>query len=133
MTRSKHVFRILFGVIFIAAGTLHFLRPEIYLGIMPPFLPAPLFLVYVSGVLEVLGGVGLLIPRTVRPAAWGLAGLLVAFLSVHVYMLIDPAAVGVAEVPPALLWGRLALQFVLVWWLLAAGSLFSKQRGRTTR
>lgn len=117
MRDAKRVHRRVFGALFIAAGTLHFLVPSFYLRIMPPFLPAPLELVYLSGVLEILGGVGLFLPRFQRAAAWGLALLLLAFLPVHVFMLLEPAAVGVEQVAPVLLWLRLAFQFALIGWI----------------
>lgn len=64
--------RVLLGIIFIVAGALHFAIPAAYLKIMPPFLPAPLALVYISGGCEMLGGIGLLNPATRHFAAWGL-------------------------------------------------------------
>ena len=102
------------GVVFIGAGLLHFVRPAPYVTIMPPYFPAPLFWVLLSGMLEVLGGVGLLWRRLRRRTAYALALLLVAFLPVHLHMLLYPAEVGVAGVAPYLLFWRLALQFVLV-------------------
>lgn len=103
-----------FGVVFIGAGLLHFVRPAPYVTIMPPYFPAPLFWVLLSGVLEVLGGMGLLWRRFRRCAAYALALLMAAFLPVHLHMLLDPAEVGVAGVAPYLLFWRLALQFVLI-------------------
>jgi uncharacterized membrane protein len=54
------------GAVFILAGLNHFLRPKLYTQIMPPYLLPGLHLelVYLSGVLEVLGGAGLLVPTT---------------------------------------------------------------------
>ncbi len=114
MRRAKNVLRVLFGLVFIVAGILHFIAPDVYLRIMPPFFPAPLFWVLLSGGLELLGGVGLLLRRFRRGAAYGLALLMVAFFPVHVYMLLYPAEVGVAALAPSLLFWRLALQFVLI-------------------
>lgn len=103
-----------FGVVFIVLGALHFVRPGFYVPIMPPYFAVPLFWVLLSGVLEILGGVGLLLEVWRRRAAYALALLMVAFFPVHVHMLVDPASVGVAEVAPVLLFWRLALQFVLI-------------------
>ncbi len=114
MRRAKNVLRVLFGLVFIVAGILHFIAPDVYLRIMPPFFPLPLFWVLLSGGLELLGGVGLLLRRFRRRAAYGLALLMVAFFPVHVYMLFYPAEVGAAAIAPSLLFWRLALQFVLV-------------------
>ncbi len=103
-----------FGVVFIALGALHFVRPGVYIFVMPPYFAVPLFWVLLSGVCEILGGVGLLLKPWRRLAAYALALLMVAFFPVHVQMLIDPASVGVASIAPVLLFWRLALQFVLI-------------------
>ncbi len=108
------ILRIVVGLIFVGAGTLHFVRPGLYVQIIPPGFAAPLFWVLLSGLLEILGGVGLTLRRFQRWAAYGLALLMVAFMPVHLNMLLDPASVGVQGFSAHLLFWRLALQFVLV-------------------
>ncbi len=102
------------GLLFIVLGLNHFIRPDFYTAIMPPYFPAPLFWVLLSGVLEILGGLGLLVGRFRRSAAYGLALLMIAFFPVHVHMLFWPTQVGVADLSPYLLFWRFALQFVLI-------------------
>ena len=58
------IFRVLLAVFFIAAGANHFRTPDLYLGMMPPWLPRPLVLVRISGVAEILGGIGVLATAT---------------------------------------------------------------------
>jgi len=113
--------RTLLGLLFIVAGTLHFAMSGVYLKIMPPCLPRPLTLVYVSGAAEVLGGVGLFVPRVRRVASRGLAALLVAVWPANVYM-------AVAHLPaPGIFgeswaqWARLPLQAPLIWWAWRCG------------
>jgi len=48
---------------YVIAGILHFIVPELYVQIIPPVLPAPLALVYLSGVAEIAVGIGVLIPN----------------------------------------------------------------------
>jgi uncharacterized membrane protein len=60
------------AILYVAAGTLHFLKPEAYLRIMPPYLPWHLPLVFISGGFEILGGLALLVPQARRTAARGL-------------------------------------------------------------
>ncbi|CAA9559762.1 MAG: hypothetical protein AVDCRST_MAG86-681 [uncultured Truepera sp.] len=110
----KQPVRIVVGLLFIVLGALHFVRPGFYTPIMPPYFPAPLFWVLLSGVLEVLGGLGLPLRRFRRRAAYGLALLMVAFLPVHLHMLFCPADVGAEAIAPFLLFWRLAFQFVLI-------------------
>ncbi len=105
------------SVFFIVAGANHFVSPQIYLKIMPDYLPWPLTLVYVSGFFEVLGGVGLAMPRLRRAAGWGVIALLVAVFPANVDMLIH--ADQFPAIPPWALVSRLPLQGVLmawVWW-----------------
>jgi uncharacterized membrane protein len=103
---------------FVTAGSLHFIRPEPYVRIMPPYLPWHRQLVALSGFFEILGGLGLLIPLLRRAAAWSLVALLVAVFPANVYMATNSPDAGAASIAPMLLWGRLPLQFVLMWWVL---------------
>lgn len=61
---------------------------------MPPFLPEKLALVYISGVCEILGGLGLLIPRTRKAAGWGLIALLLAVFPANIYHAVAGVKVG---------------------------------------
>ena len=103
---------------FAIAGSLHFIKPEPYIGIMPPWLPWHAQLVAVSGFFEIAGGLGLLIPTLQRAAAWGLAALLIAVFPANIYMAANPAGAGAPAIAPIFLWARLPLQFVLIWWVL---------------
>ena len=107
---------VLFGLaaFFINVGVDHFVNPEFYLSIMPPAFPLHLEAVYISGFFEVLGGVGVLIPRLRKIAGWGLVALLVAVYPANIYMAITPEAF--PEVSVALLYVRLAFQFLFFYW-----------------
>ncbi|CAN5563559.1 hypothetical protein BH10ACI4_BH10ACI4_14040 [soil metagenome] len=107
---------LLFALLFIVAGPLHFLMPAVYLKIMPPYLPHPLALIYISGAAEFLGGVGLLIPMTRRAAAWGLVALLIAVWPANLYMatahLPFPGIAGQSWAQ----WFRVVFQVPLIYW-----------------
>ena len=109
--------RTLLAVLFITAGTLHFLFPTAYMRIMPPYLPLHRELVYLSGSLELAGGAGLLIQRTRPAAALGLILLLVAVWPANLQMVLSARAVGKPFWWEALLWARLPLQLLLMFWL----------------
>jgi uncharacterized membrane protein len=99
------------------AGLNHFRAPEFYLPIMPPWLPWHEELVFLSGVAELLIGVGLLIPRTRVLAAWGAIALLVAVYPANIHMAIADVPVGDPPQSAGVLrWVRLPLQFVLIAW-----------------
>ena len=104
----------LLGLLFAAAGVNHFLMPDKYVAIVPPYLPWPFVLVYHSGVAEVALGVLLLVPRFRSRAAWGLIVLLIAVFPANLHMALNPEQF--PDIPPAALWVRLPLQGVLVAW-----------------
>ena len=112
--------RVAGGVAFIVASLPHFFSPERYLPMMPPFVPNPRAMIYVSGVAELAGGIGLLIPRTARLAAWGLVVLLVAIFPANIYVALS--GVNAAGLPssPWYTWSRLPFQIVFIWWVLAS-------------
>ena len=107
---------VLFGLaaFFINVGVDHFVNPEFYLSIMPPAFPLHLEAVYISGFFEVLGGVGVLIPRLRKIAGWGLVALLVVVYPANIYMAITPEAF--PEASGALLYVRLVFQFLFFYW-----------------
>ena len=100
------------GLVFTVTGLLHFVRPDTYEAIMPDELPAQRELVYASGVAEVVGGLGLLHPRTRRWAGWWLIATLVAVFPANVHMAVR--AERYPQFPPAALWARLPLQLVFI-------------------
>ncbi len=112
------------GALFVGAGITHFTRPGFYAHMVPPYLPAPLGLVYVSGACEIVLGALVLVPATRRLAAWGLVALLFAVFPANVHMAVNH--VGFVDAPawlpqptPRGLWLRLPLQAVLVAWAWA--------------
>jgi uncharacterized membrane protein len=108
---------VLASVFYDGAGSLHFIRPEFYLRIVPPYVPWHLAMVRVSGFFEILGGLGLLVPKTRRMATWGLIALLVAVFPANLYMATNPIEAGADSIAPVFRWGRLPLQLLLIWWL----------------
>jgi uncharacterized membrane protein len=114
---KKGLGRILLSLVFIGSGILHFVKPDVYRKIMPPYLPYHNELVFISGVFEVIGGIAILIPKLRRAAAYGLVALLVAVYPANIHCALYPKQVA-PNVPPILFWLRLPLQFVLMWWAL---------------
>ena len=106
------VVRVLFSAFFIVAGVTHFTNRDFFTSIVPPYLPWPEMLVYVSGVAEIVLGVMLLIPPTVRLAAWGLIALLIAVFPANIHMAMNPQLY--PDVSMAALLIRLPLQGVMV-------------------
>jgi uncharacterized membrane protein len=109
----KAAARWLAAVFFAAAGLNHFRLPALYLSVMPPQLPWPGGLVIASGLAEIIGGLGILIPKARRLAAWGLIALLFAVLPANVEMALH----GFLGLPAWALWLRLPFQLVFVAWI----------------
>jgi uncharacterized membrane protein len=105
--------RLLLGAFFLAAGTLHFLKPRPYVAIVPDALPRKLELVYASGVAEIAGGAGVLAGR--RAAGWWLIATLLAVFPANVNMAVN--ADRFRAVPEPLLWARLPAQGLLIAWV----------------
>jgi uncharacterized membrane protein len=108
--------RILLAVFFVAAGVSHFLLRDFYLAIVPPYLPAHRMLVDVSGVFEILGGLGVLLPATRSAAGWGLVALLCAVFPANLHMALHPEQFAAMGFTPGALYARLPLQAVFVAW-----------------
>ncbi len=111
---SLTIARAVLAALFVMAGVLHFCFTPAYMRIMPPYLPSPRLLVEISGVCEVLGGLGLLLPRTRRIAAWGLIALLIAVMPANVQMALDHAKW--RTMPEWALWARVPMQLPLIFW-----------------
>lgn len=99
------------ALIFLTTGTLHFVAERFFVAIVPKGLPSPRALVHISGVAEILGGVGVLIPATRKLAGRGLLALVVAVFPANINMAVN--AERFKQFPAWALWARLPLQFVI--------------------
>jgi uncharacterized membrane protein len=95
---------------------LHFIYPSTYARIVPPTFAHVEALVYVSGVCEILGGIGVLLSPLRKAAGVGLIALLVAVFPANLYMALHPALFATIASPIALD-ARLPLQAVLIAWV----------------
>ncbi|SFA44330.1 Uncharacterized membrane protein [Pedobacter suwonensis] len=118
------IFLWIYALFYILAGCNHFLSTEVYYVIMPKWLPAPGFLIYFSGILEIISGLLLLINKTRKFAALLIIMMLIAFLPAHIYMIQQaPFMLGQILITPLIAWLRLPLQFLFIGW---AGYYFKK-------
>lgn len=106
--------RIALALLFLTAGVGHFTHTSGFQKIVPPYLPSPRVLVYVSGIFEILGGLGILIPATQKLAGWGLVALLIAVFPANVYMATAGIKIGNFPSESWMAWARLPLQLVLI-------------------
>jgi uncharacterized membrane protein len=125
MRTRRNIF--LLSFFFAFAGVMHFVIPGRYMGIMPAWIPYPLEMVYVSGVAEMAGGLGLLIPSLRKAAAFGLIALLIAVFPANIQMLANAIHSGASTAYTALLWLRLPLQPLLIVWIYRSALRSSAQ------
>lgn len=127
----KLILKYLLALFFVLAGLNHFIHTGFYQKIMPPYLPWHSFLVYLSGLFEVILGLALTIGKFTRLAAWGMIALLVAVFPANIHMVANPELY--PEYHPAALWVRLPLQAVFIawayWYARAPGSEEHALRG----
>ena len=120
---SRTILRSLLAVFFVAAGANHFRDPAFYFRGLPAKLSSRQTLVNLSGAAEILGGIGVLVPRTRRAAGWGLVALLIAVFPANVFMALRTASPPRRTVEKWALWVRLPLQAVFIawtWWTTVA-------------
>lgn len=114
--RQKEILRGVQAVAIIIVGITHFAKPAPYVRIVPPQLPHPEALVYISGFFEILGGIGLLIPYVSVAAAWGLFALYIAVFPANINMTMNDIELEGIPHNQVLYWIRLPLQAVLLAW-----------------
>jgi len=113
----KSISLIILTVGYLFAGINHFVNPYGYIHIIPHYIPAPVIMNFLAGLLEILFALLMIRPKTRKVASWGIILMLIGFLPVHITMLINaPLQVGAIKVTPILAWIRLLLQPVLMLW-----------------
>jgi uncharacterized membrane protein len=130
MNNRKELLRVILAVSLIIVGITHFTVPEPYTRIVPPQLPFPRQLVYLSGFYEILGGIGLLVPLVSQAAAWGIIALFIAVFPANINMAVNLIKIEHIPNSPWLHVVRLPLQAVLIawaWWYTKPSDNSDKQ------
>lgn len=132
--RPRFVLRWLLIATYLLAGGLHLLAPRPFLSIVPGWVPFPTQVVLVTGLCELAGAVGLMVPRWRRLAAIMLAVYAVCVFPANIKHAIDGLAYGRNQLGAAYHVPRLLFQPVIVWWTLFAGDVIDwpLRRRRTT-
>ena len=118
--RTRSILRTILGAFLILAGINHFVQSAMYAPMIPDVFPkGPTN--FAAGLVELLLGIGVFIPRIRSTATLGILLLMIAFLPLHVWDVFrDDPAIG----SKALAYVRLPLQFLLIawaWWLYRTG------------
>jgi uncharacterized membrane protein len=119
----KKYLKPLLGIFFLFAGANHFANPEFYLPLIPDYLPSPVLLNVLSGLIEVALGVLLFVPRFTKLAAYGIMVFLVILIPSHIYFIqIGSCIEGGLCIPEWFAWVRLVVVqplFILWAWLVS--------------
>lgn len=102
---------------FMAGGIAHFTNADFFVAIMPPYVGYHLEIVYISGVFEILGAIGILVPALRQWAGNGLLLLVVLVSPANIHMWMNPDLF--PDVSPVFLSARLVVQvllLLLIWW-----------------
>ena len=102
---------------FIFTGAGHFTSTAAIAALVPPTVPWPLAVVYVTGFLEIVLGLAVTVPKSQEMAGRALIGLLLAFIPINVYGAIYPVPSGGHEWGPVYLLVRIPLQLIIVAWV----------------
>ena len=117
MSRPKQILLWVMGLFYILGGIMHFARADVYMPMMPPYLPWHRGLIYLSGLAELVLGIGVLVLALRSISAWGLIALLIAVFPANVHIAMHNVPLfGATEGAGALNWVRLPLQAVLILW-----------------
>lgn len=115
LTRLRKTGLFLLISLFILTGLSHFKNPDLYVSIMPPYLPLRHELSLIAGSFEILGAVGLLFSKTRRISGYGLVLLLISIFPANIYMALNPEYF--PNYAPLYLYLRLPLQFIFISWV----------------
>lgn len=110
----KKLSLILMSLLYISAGIYHFINPTFYLKIMPHYIPSHLMMIYLSGAIEIILGIAILIKKFQKTAGWLIILMLIVFIPVHIQMIQDTWISLNIKFITAIV--RLPLQFVLIYW-----------------
>jgi len=103
---------------FLTGGIAHFVLSDFFIKAMPSYLEYHRELVAISGVFEVVGAIGILIPKVRLISAYGLITLCIAVFPANLNMALHPEQF--SSIPAVLLWLRLPLQVLLIWFIVWA-------------
>lgn len=115
VTIIKSFLIIISSIFYVIVGIKHFIEPEYFLSIVPPYLPYHLELVYISGLFEILFGLLILFPKYRYYGAIGLILLLIAVFPANIYLAQSKEAQEALGATQEIATWRLPIQGVLIW------------------
>jgi uncharacterized membrane protein len=105
-------------IVYIAAGVNHFIHPDSYFVMIPPYIPNHTIINYAAGIVEIILALLLIFPQTRKFAATGIIVMLVIYIPTHIYMVEMNGDMGPAySIEPWVAWTRLFIgqPFLILW------------------
>ena len=125
--------RVGLSLFFIFTGLGHFIRTQEMAAMLPLNVPYRVELVYLTGILELLGAIGVWIPRLTRLTGFLLIVMLIAILPANIYSAINRVDFGGHEAGPVYLLVRIPFQLFVMWWTyFATEQNWFKQRNKVS-
>jgi len=112
---QKSILIVISSIFYSIVGIKHFIEPDYFLSIIPPYLPFHLELVYISGFFEILFGLMILFPKYRYYGAIGLILLLIAVFPANIYLAQSKEAQEAIGTSQQIAIWRLPIQGILIW------------------
>ena len=105
------------SLFFIFTSIGHFIRTAEMSAMLPPWVPGRIEVIYITGVLEFLGAVGIWVPRLMRLTGFLLILMLIGLLPANIYSAVNRVDFGGHGAGPIYLFLRLPFQLLVIWWV----------------
>ena len=112
---QKSILIIISSIFYTIVGVKHFIEPDYFLSIIPPYLPFHIELVYISGFFEILLGLMILFPKYRYYGSIGLIFLLIAIFPANIYLAQSQEAQEAIGASQQIAIWRLPIQGILIW------------------
>ena len=112
---QKSILIIISSIFYTIVGVKHFIEPDYFLSIIPPYLPFHIELVYISGFFEILFGLMILFPKYRYYGSIGLILLLIAIFPANIYLAQSKEAQEAIDASQQIAIWRLPIQGILIW------------------
>lgn len=119
-SRTRRVARWVLALAYLAAGVAHLRSPGGFIAITPGWVPFPATVIFLTGLAEIAGAAGLMVPRLRRAAGMGLALYALCVWPANINHAFNDIVIGGIHLGWAYHGPRLALQPVIIWWALWA-------------
>lgn len=116
--------RMAMSIMLVFTGVAHFIYPEGMVLMLPDFIPFKTEMIYLTGVVEIAGAIGLLIPKIQKLSSWLLIVFFILILPANIHAAIKHVSLKTADFSGSgteYLWFRIPLQVLFIAWVYYFG------------